>query len=285
MQYFLILLLSILSTVKISFQSAFSKNSVKNKADILVFNFLVFLFSGILFSVGIVNSSPAVYGYAFFGALFTVLFQLTYTEALSMGNVSLTVLIVNLGMVLNVIFSYFVYKEPMSWIRFIGVALTLVTFVICTDFKKGKPTEKKWYIYTICAMFATTLASMVQQIFSKSQYSEQNGVYVAAVYIIGAIFLLLAYMLLKKKGVDKTFKIDKRVILLTMATGICLGLYKFVSTYSLTVVEGTFFYPARAGIGTIFSAISGVLIFKDKLNAKQKLSVIIGIIAIIFIKF
>lgn len=66
MQYFLILLLSILSTVKISFQSAFSKKSVKNKADILVFNFLVFLFSGILFSVGIVNSSPAVYGYAFF---------------------------------------------------------------------------------------------------------------------------------------------------------------------------------------------------------------------------
>ena len=38
----------------------------------MVFNFFVFLFSGILFSGGIVNSSPVVYGYAFVGALFTV---------------------------------------------------------------------------------------------------------------------------------------------------------------------------------------------------------------------
>ena len=285
MQYLLILLLCVLATVKVGFQSAFSKKSVKNKADILVFNFFVFLFSGILFSSGIINSSLAVYAYAFVGAFFTVLFQLTYTEALSLGNVSLTVLIVNLGMVLNVIFSYLVYKEPMTWIRFIGIVLTIITFVICTDFKNSKPTEKKWYIYTICAMVSTTIASGIQQIFSKSQYSAQNGVYVAAVYLIGAVFLLLAYLLLKKKGVDKTFKIDKRLILLTMATGICLGLYKFVSTYSLTVIDGTFFYPARAGGSTIFSALTGVLFFKDKLNTKQKLSVIIGSVAIIFIKF
>lgn len=143
----------------------------------MVFNFFVFLFSGILFSGGIVNSSPVVYGYAFVGALFTVLFQLTYTEALSLGNVSLSVLIVNLGMVINVIFSYFVYKEPMSWFRVVGIVLTLIAFVCCTDFKNGKPTEKRWFIYTISAMFATTLASGVQQIFSKSQYSAQNGVY------------------------------------------------------------------------------------------------------------
>ena len=285
MQYLLIFLLSVLAALKVSFHGAFSKKTVKNKADILVFNFFVFLFSGILFSGGIVNSSPVVYGYAFVGALFTVLFQLTYTEALSLGNVSLSVLIVNLGMVINVIFSYFVYKEPMSWFRVVGIVLTLIAFVCCTDFKNGKPTEKRWFIYTISAMFATTLASGVQQIFSKSQYSAQNGVYVAAVYLIGAVFLLLAYLLLKKKGVNKTFKIDKRAILLTMATGLCLGLHHFVSNYSLTIGEGTFFFPARAGVSTIFATISGVLFFKDKLNTKQKLSIVIGSIAIIFIKF
>ena len=92
-------------------------------------------------------------------------------------------------------------------------------------------------------------------------------------------------MFLKKKGEGKTFKIDKRVITLALATGICLGLYKFTSTYSMTVIDGTFFYPARAGGSIVFSALSGVLIFKDKLNAKQKLSVIIGIVAIILINF
>ncbi len=285
MQYLLIFLLSILASVKISFQSAFSKKTVKNTADILVFNFFVFLFSGLLFSIGIITVSPTVLGYAFFGAFFTVLFQLTYTKALSMGNVSLTTMIVNMGMVINVIISYLAYNEPMSWIRFLGIVLTLMTFVICTDFRNSKPSEKKWYAYTICAMLATTSASGVQQAFSKSRYSAQNGAYVAAVYLLGSIFILFTYIFLKKKGEGKTFKIDKRVITLALATGICLGLYKFTSTYSMTVIDGTFFYPARAGGSIVFSALSGVLIFKDKLNAKQKLSVIIGIVAIILINF
>lgn len=141
MQYILILILSLLSTVKVGFQTTFSKKTVKNSADILMFNFFVFLFSDIIFSHGLINSDYQVLVYALIGGLFTALFQLAYTEALSLGNVSLTVMIVNLGMVINVLFSYFVYDEQMSWVRIIGIILTIITFIICTDFKNGKKAE------------------------------------------------------------------------------------------------------------------------------------------------
>ncbi|MBQ8510675.1 MAG: hypothetical protein IJ493_12280 [Clostridia bacterium] len=207
LKYVLVLLLAILSTVKVGFQSEFSKKTVKNTADVLMFNFFVFLFSGIIFSYGLIGADKAVLIYAAIGALFTALFQLSYTEALS---------------------------------------------------------EKKWLFFAVSAMLATTAASSVQQIFSKSPYAAQNRAYVPCVYLIGSLLIFLMYVLLKRQGKGKTFQINKRVILLAMASGICLGLYKFVSTYSMSVVDGTFF-PARAGGIILFSTLSGVLIFKDKL--------------------
>lgn len=285
MKYILVLVLAILSTVKLGFQSKFSKKQVKKPADVLIFNFFVFLFSGIIFSYGLIGADKEVLLYGLAGAFFTALFQLSYTQALSIGNVSLTVMIVNLGIVLNVLISYLFYKEPLSWLRVIGIILTVITFVICTDFKKSQKAEKKWLFFAISAMITTTAASGVQQIFSKSQYASQNRAYVSCVYLIGSVLIILAYALLSRSGNGKTFKINKHIIFLAMASGICLGLYKFVSTYSLTVVDGTFFFPARAGGIIVFSTLAGVLIFKDKLSLKQKLSVAVGTVAVVLINF
>ena len=285
MKYLLILTLAILATIKASVQGEFSKKMVKNTADVLIYNFLVFLFSGIIFSYRLVSSDIEVWVFASLGAFFTVLFQLLYTKALSIGTVSLTVMIVNLGLVINVLFSYFVYNEALSWVRGVGIILTIITFVVCVDFKNPKKAEKKWLIYALGAMLATTTASGIQQAFVKSAYGAQNAAYVSCVYLLGALFIMLSYVPLKRKGDGKTFRMNRRVIILALASGVCLGLYKFVSTYSLSVVDGTFFFPARAGTSIVFSTLSGVFLFKDKLSPKQKLSVALGCISIVLMNY
>ena len=58
----------------------------------ITFNSFVFAFSAALFLPQIFGCSNEVWLYAAVGAAFTVIFQLLYTKALSMGNVSLTVL-------------------------------------------------------------------------------------------------------------------------------------------------------------------------------------------------
>ena len=67
------LILAILSTVKLGFQSKFSKKQVKKPADVLIFNFFVFLFSGIIFSYGLIGADKAVLLYGLAGAFFTAL--------------------------------------------------------------------------------------------------------------------------------------------------------------------------------------------------------------------
>ncbi len=285
MDYIIIFILCVLSTLKVSFQGAFSKVSVQNTADALAFNGLVFGVSAVLFLYTIPGCAPAVWIYAAFGACFTVLFQLFYARALAVGNVSLTALIVNFSMVINVMVSYFVYHEPMSGVRLLGVILTVLSFFVCTEFKGGKRSEKKWLLLALGAMLATSGLSIVQKIFGKSEYKEQTQAFVSCMYIVAMLLTIVVYRIFKRTGETKSFKTDKRPILFALAVGVSLALYQFLYTYAVSVLDGTFFFPVHTGGNIVLSTLSGVLVFRDKLKAKQILGIFIGIIAVVLMNF
>lgn len=283
--YLIILVLSVLSTLKVSFQGAFSKHSVRNTADAIAFNGLVFAVSAILFLYRIPGCSRGVWIYAAFGAGFTVLFQLFYAKALSVGNVSLTALIVNFNMLINVMVSYFVYHEPMSAARLLGVILTVLSFLVCTEFKGGKRSEKKWLFLAIGAMLATSGLSIVQKIFGKSEYREQTQAFVSCMYVVAMLLTIVVYGFLKKTGGGKSFKSGKRPILFALAVGVSLAVYQLLNTYAISVIDGTFFFPVHTGGNIVLSTLSGVLVFKDRLKPKQVFGIFIGIVAVVLMNF
>lgn len=285
MQYLIVFVMCLLATSKMSFQSAFGKKSVKNTADAVAFNTLVFLFSAILFSYKIYGCSPTVWIYASLGAASSVLFQLTYTKALSMGNVSLTVLIVNFQLVISTLFSYFAYGDSLTGARIAGIILILIAFVVCTDFKENQSASKKWFVLSIVAMVGTSCASIVQKIFGESPFAKESQAYVSCLYVVAAVMTLVIYWFMARRGERKTFKTGKRAILLSMAVGVSLAVFQVINTYAIRTVDGTFLFPAYSGGTIIFSTLSGVIIFKDTLNLRQGISILIGIVAIVLMNF
>lgn len=284
MEYILVILLGVLATAKMSFQSGFSKNNVKTSTDALAFNGFVFAFSAALFLPQIFGCSNEVWLYAAVGAAFTVIFQLLYTKALSMGNVSLTVLIVNFSMVLNVLFSYFVYNDPISPPRVCGILLTVASFVICTRFDGGKSGGTKWLLFTVLAMFSTSGGSIVQKMLGESQYSGESRAFISCLYIIALGLTITIYPFLKRNE-PKTFKIGFNMIKFAAGVGISLAVFQAVYTYALANVDGTFLFPSYTGITIVLSTLSGVLIFKDKLTRRQILGMAVGIVSIVLMNF
>lgn len=287
MKYLIVFVLCTLATAKMSLQSAFGKKSVKNTADALCFNALIFIFSGIVFLYKVVGCPAPVWIYAALGAVASVAFQLTYTRALAAGNVSLTVLIVNLALVINVLVSYLFYGDDISVVRLVGIILTVLAFILCTDFKGGENSKqrKKWLLLAFSAMLSNAASCIVQKVFGESAYSAHNGAYTSASYVIAAVMAFLVYLFLRSRGEDKTFKIGKRAIFYSMAMGIILAVFVTLNTYALSVVEGTFLFPTYAGGTIVFSAVAGVVLFKDKLNFRQVMSVAVGIVAVVLMNF
>ena len=286
MKYLIILLLCSLATAKVCIQSAFSKTSIKNTADVLLFNTLSFVVSAVIFSYRLVNCPPVVWLFAFVGAASTVLFQLTYTKALSSGNVSITVLIINMAVVITVLTSFFFYNDSISTVRFIGILLTLLAFLLSANIRTSKvKQEKKWLFLTFSAMLTSALGNIVMKVLGESQYSSYNREYVSALYIIASILAFALYTFLSAKGEKKSLIFDKKLVLSSAGIGVILAIYMAINSYSLSVIEGTFLFPAISGGCVAMGAISGVIFFKDKLTKKQILSIISGIAAAVLINF
>ncbi|MBE6688295.1 MAG: DMT family transporter [Ruminococcaceae bacterium] len=285
MEYILVILLGVLSSSKMSFQTAFSKKNVKNSADALCFNIFVFIFSALLFLPRVFGCSPTVWLYALAGAVCTVAFQLLYTKALSIGNVSLTVLIVNFSMVVCVIISYFVFDEPISLIRFIAIILTILSFIICNGGgKQSQGNRGKWLMLTLFAMLSTSLGTSVQKFFGESPIGNENQAFISCLYMWAAVIGILVFPILRKRE-KLNFKIEFGVIKYAAAVGLSLAVYQMIYTYGIANIDGTFLFPAQTGATIVFATLSGVLIFKDRFTRRQTVGVILGLVSLVMMSF
>lgn len=284
MVYILVLLLGVLASSKVCVQTAFGKKSVKNSTDAMCFNVFVFIAAAIMFLPQVFGCSEIIWLYSAVGAVFAVSYQLFYTNALSVGNVSMTVLMVNFSMVINVVISRLVYNDSVSFVRLLGICMTIASFVICNGVEKMTGVEKKWIVYTLLAMVSNSLGSLVQKALGESAYAEENLAFISCLYIVSAVMGIIVYMILNKKE-KRGFKIGIGMIKYAVGTGVLLGLYQMVYTYALAQAEGTFIFPAQTGSIIIFSTLSGVLIFKDKFTKKQLIGVLIGMIALVFMNY
>ena len=281
MDLLLIGALCALATLKVSLQSHFGKKELKAPTDPIFYNGLVFLASALLFARHIPDASPETWLFASLFAVCTVVFQLTYTHALSSGNVSLTVMIVNLSMLLPVLVSVLLFHEPFGIKHTLGILLTVCSFVLCVNFKDGGHVTKKWFTLTVVAALANGLTTVSQKIFSATEFQGEKESFVSCAYLIAFLITLVIYLvcILRKANLDILKR--GRVYLIAVSVGIVLALFQWLNTYAISVIDGTLFFPVFSGGAIIFCTISGILFFKDKLTLKQGISIAVGVLAVV----
>ncbi len=278
--YITILTLCLLATLKATIQSAFAKKNVRNITDGIFFNGLVFIFSALLFIKDAVGSHIAV---ILFGAVFglgSFLYQLFYINAMACGNVSLTILMVNLSMIMPTAFSVVVYGEKLTLLRLIGIILCIIALVLGVDYKEKAKEYKKWFIFAVSTMVVNGAIAVWHKIFGKTEYVGDSSGFVAWAYLAAAVFSVIIYFILKVKQNTLTYKISHITVLFALGTGLTLSVFQYLNTKAISAIDGTLLFPAFYGGTLITSTLSGVLIFKDKLKINQLISIITGIVSI-----
>lgn len=284
MQYLVLLLCCLLSTTKASIQGDFSKKHIKNLSDIVFFIGLVFAFSSLLFLPRVFGCPWQVWIFGAAFGIFSVIFQLSYTKALSLGNVSLTIMLSNLSMVVPILFSAIAYGEWPTLLQYVGIALTVVAFAINTDFKSGGKKSALWIILVLTTLLVGGTASCVQKIMSKTEFADQSQAFVSCAYIVAAIATFLVYLPIRKKQA-KTYPTSPRVFLYALGVGVSLAAFQFVYNRAIATYPPAFVFPAYAGGTIIVSALAGIILFKDKLSLKQAISIFVGFAAVVLMNF
>ena len=281
MNLIIILCLCIIATSKVTIQGFFSKKNIVSVSDGIFFNGLIFFFSALIFlRYAFPFNKPVLLFGAVFGFL-TVLFQLSYIGAMSCGNVSITVMLVNFSMIIPIAVSVIIYNEKLTVLRIFGIILIALAFVLSTGGKNENSYSKKWFLLSIIASLMNGSLLVCQKLFGKSDWADENVSFVAYGYITATVISVLFCTVLYFKGNRITFKIKPSVFLYALSLGLILGLFQVINTRAIATIESSLLFPTYNGGSLILSSISGVLILHDRLNKKQLLSIVIGTIAII----
>lgn len=281
MDFLIVLLLCTLATSKVTLQSRFGKKTLSTASDNVLFNAIVFFTASMLFCADIPKASTQTWIFALAFALLTVAFQLSYTKALSLGNVSLTVMAVNLSMLFPSLVSVIFYDESLTLTRIIGIILTVISFTLTVDLKFKEGFSRSWFIFTSVTALANACIGITQKIFGASDVSGEKSSFVACSYALAFLVTVTLYFSTRSKEIKRKSTKAAETYIFAAAVGIILSVFQWLNTYAITVMDGSFLFPVYSGGSIILSTLVGILFFKDKLTKNQKISITLGIIAVV----
>ena len=258
------------------------KKKAPSKSEFLLYNALCSAFTCIVLIVaGRGIGQIAMYTFLLsivYAAALVTSYQ-TLILAMREGPMSYTVLISTCGMIIPTLFGTFAYHESVSVLQIIGFILMPIGFYFGANPKKSEKVTVKWAKYVFTCFFSNGMQGVLQKVLIRSDYSQQNGMFLASAFFIATVILCIIYLLQKEKtkeGKDFPKKYATSVIV-----GAMDAFQHKVNIVLSGVLPSIICYPVINGGGIAGATIVSVVLFKEKMDKKQKIGFVICVLSII----
>ena len=263
-----------------------------NTFTAIVINYLVAGFTGFLLvedavSVQRVVDSSWLYNALFLGVVFISLFNIMAITAQKFGA-SVASVANKMALIVPVVFAVVHYGDSLSWLKSTGIVLAL--FGVYFSTLKSKTTKGKkidWKLLLIPLLlflgsgFIDTFLKYNQEIHLLGKPIEAKLFASITFFTAGAIgvFVLL---------VDKS---KRRFNTNTIFGGLLLGIINFGSIYFLiqtfdhSNLQSSVVFPINNMGVVILTAVTSLIVFREKFSILNKVGVLISLIAIALISF
>lgn len=261
----------------------FEKYQINNFQAIVVNYFVAFsmgfLLSDEIVSVKFIVSKSWFFGSIILGTLFITIFNVTALTA-QRGGLSVASVAGKMSLVIPVLFGIIVYKESFSFFKFIGIILALLAVFLTSKKSNGVVLNKSILLLTfILFLGAGIIDTLVKYIEMNYVATNELIYYIATTFLIaGCIGItILMFQLIKKKT-----KIHFKNIL----GGIVLGVPNYFSLYFLIkalqhpILESSTVFTINNVLIVMLTTILGVVLFKEYLSFRNKVGIVLSILAI-----
>lgn len=213
-----------------------------------------------------------------FWFIFTYLLMTASTQR---SGVTITSLSSKLSVVLPTLAGVIYFKEKLGIVAALGIVLALVALVLVVG-GKGKTDKgaKTSWLLPVFIFFGTGTGDILMKLTEQHNASDDMSFMIAFIYFVALLFgiLIVTYDLIRGKSKWQW----KSAI-----GGIGLGVINFFSTYSvyhaMRCFDNVVLFPIY-NIGVVsLTALTGWLLFKEKLTWKNYIGLAIAIIAVILI--
>ncbi|MBR7117097.1 MAG: EamA family transporter [Clostridia bacterium] len=190
-----------------------------------------------------------------------------------------------LGSIITSLLGFFIYSEPITLGKWIGMGLLVVAVSIMSKYNKdikGK-ISLKGIIILVVGCLGCSIGDFSQKVYMKTS-GESSAVFNFYTYIIAFVLLLILYaaLAMRKKTPKLTLAVaSKRNVLLYFLMSACLFLNAFFKTLAAGTLSSAEIYPVLQGANLILSGVMAQLFFGEKMNRKSLAGILTALAAVI----
>ncbi len=198
-----------------------------------------------------------------------------YQKSVKENGVGLSGTFSKIGILIPMIFSIFIWKEYPTPIQWVGILLSLISIVMVN---LSLDSIKKFDINkSIILLFLFGgMAEFSNKIYQKYAISAYKDIFLLSVFLMA--FLISSYYTYREK-----VRLNKKDIL----TGIAVGVPNLFSSYflilSLDTIPASIAFPTFSAGAILLINLAGFFIFGEKLSRKDKMVVLLILIALVFL--
>lgn len=276
----LYLILAILCSSSIALIFKFSETSNMNRLHVTTSNYLIaFSTSLVLALAGNAIWSEQLFSF-WLGILAGVFFFLSfylYQKSVRESGASLSGSFGKMGILIPMILSVIIWKEFPAPLQWLGIALALLSIVVVNlPSKKEKTT---FHVDLIFLFIFGGMAEFFNKIFQKyATDAADKNVFLFFVFF-SAFVISLSFSLLKKNR--------KRFQYRDFFTGLAVGVPNLFSSFflimSLEHIKTAVVFPIYSAGSIMLITLASTIFFKERLKLKEKLSIVVTIIALILV--
>lgn len=227
------------------------------------------------------------------GALFGLLFSLTmhvYARAIATGPLAYSNFYFSASMIVPVVASVVVWREPYNAMGATAVLLFLVAFFCIAAYGNGanaKP-RRSWYIYCLLAFALNGSLSVIskwhQISLNGSEVIEYMGVSFTSAFLCSAFAMFAGEKSLRKKGRGGSIRasvwsVKGYAVILAATTGFANVLIVYLSGK----LPGAFLFPFINGSMIILLSLASFLFWKERMSRGGTTGLAIGLAAIVLV--
>lgn len=208
-------------------------------------------------------------------------------EALKSGAMVLSSMAGSAGLLLPCVFGIFMFDEPMSLMQLFGILLLIFSGWLLIGYSKklkGSFTPRTMLLL-IGSMLSNGFAMVAQKMFSKYLPDVSVSVFSFLAFgLVGAGMCVgLVPQLTKKEKREEIKKLPKALWFYGAGLSTILLIINQLATIAAKVIPSAIMFPINDGGATIITALTGAVVFKEKLTARSVAGLALGIASLIVI--
>lgn len=241
--------------------------------------------SGVIFNslVGLVGSLIyfVVGGFKIEFTIFSVVLALLFTlfcglytiigfKIMSIGSMAIyTIFLMLGGMILPYFYGLFFLGEKITVLKVVALLLMIIAIILQNDGEKKKG-KALFYILCVCVFVLNGLVSVVSKVHQS--YPQFETVSDNAFVLIKNLmrFLMFGAMIpfVREKGI-RIFAISPKMYIVIAASALFSSVAYYLQLVCASYLPATIQFPVMSGGTIIFTALLGLICFKEKISLRQ----------------